>query len=247
MYHAFTQSKVNARTRKFLGGGGEWKKEYVGFWECLRCRKRNPGVKEAGGKKNIYHGILLRDTLVLSCLLIKALICLAEGKEAGMCADIIAKLKAMPSGSWASTMLYLQELPSSVARRVYLFICYHLSSAVTKQTMTTTGKKPGLPFLERTIHHTCASIAFITQTIWPPAWKNKSAPLGWHLRRLLRLAAGTTAQKVQLQLLFIRMALVEGHLSRDRYIFRSKNLLCEERLNKRSCNMLNNYWFEQFW
>lgn len=48
---------------------------------------------------------------MLSCLLIKALICLAEGKEVGMCADIIAKLKAMPSGSWASTMLYLQESP----------------------------------------------------------------------------------------------------------------------------------------
>lgn len=48
------------------------------------------------------------------------------------------------------------------------------------------------------------------------AWKNKSAPHGWHLRRLgdsLRLAAGTIAQKVQLQLLFIRTALVEGHLS----------------------------------
>lgn len=67
--------------------------------ERERCRKRNPRVKEAGRGKKIYHGILLRDTLVLSCLLIKALICLAEGKEAGMCADIIAKLKAMPSGS----------------------------------------------------------------------------------------------------------------------------------------------------
>lgn len=55
-------------------------------------------LKKLEGKK-IYHGILLRDTLVLSCLLIKALICLAEGKEVGMCADIIAKLKAMPSGS----------------------------------------------------------------------------------------------------------------------------------------------------
>lgn len=30
-------------------------------------------------------------------------------------------------------MLYLQELPSSVARRVYLFICFHLSSAVTSR------------------------------------------------------------------------------------------------------------------
>lgn len=65
-----------------------------------RCRKRILGVKEAAREKiYIYHGILLRDTLVLSCLLIKALICLAEGKEAGIRADIIAKLKAMPSGS----------------------------------------------------------------------------------------------------------------------------------------------------
>ena len=60
--------------------------------------KRSPGVKATGGKKK-YHGILLRDTLVLSCLLIKALICLAEGKEAGMFGDIISKLKATPSGS----------------------------------------------------------------------------------------------------------------------------------------------------
>lgn len=50
-------------------------------------------------EKKKYHGILLRDTLVLSCLLIKALICLAEGKEAGMFGDIISKLKATPSGS----------------------------------------------------------------------------------------------------------------------------------------------------
>lgn len=71
--------------------------------------------------KEIYHGILLRDTLVLSCLLIKALICLAEGKEAGLCGDIIAKLKAMPSGSWASTMVYLQEHPGSVPHCIYLF------------------------------------------------------------------------------------------------------------------------------
>lgn len=50
-------------------------------------------------KKKKKHGILLRDTLVLSCLLIKALICLAEGKEAGMCGDIISQLKGMASGS----------------------------------------------------------------------------------------------------------------------------------------------------
>lgn len=50
-------------------------------------------------KSKKKHGILLRDTLVLSCLLIKALICLAEGKEAGMCGDIISQLKGMPSGS----------------------------------------------------------------------------------------------------------------------------------------------------
>lgn len=63
-------------------------------------QEEKPGkVKKLEEKKKKYHGILLRDTLVLSCLLIKALICLAEGKEAGMCADIIAKLKAMPSGS----------------------------------------------------------------------------------------------------------------------------------------------------
>lgn len=63
-----------------------------------RRHGKSPGVKAAGGKKK-YHGILLRDTLVLSCLLIKALICLAEGKKAGMCGDIISQLKAMPSGS----------------------------------------------------------------------------------------------------------------------------------------------------
>lgn len=76
-------------------------REYMGVLRMCsseRCRKRNQGVKGAGREKK-YHGILLRDTLVLSSLLIKALICLAEGKEAGMCADIIAKLKAMPSGS----------------------------------------------------------------------------------------------------------------------------------------------------
>lgn len=74
--------------------------ELLGMCKSKRCRKRILGVKKAARKKiYIYHGILLRDTLVLSCLLIKALICLAEGKEAGIRADIIAKLKAMPSGS----------------------------------------------------------------------------------------------------------------------------------------------------
>lgn len=103
MYHAFTQWKVNAQTRECLGCVYVCVKVRIcgvlRMSERERCRKRNPGVKEAGRGKKIYHGILLRDTLVLSCLLIKALICLAEGKEAGMCADIIAKLKAMPSGS----------------------------------------------------------------------------------------------------------------------------------------------------
>lgn len=64
-----------------------------------RHKKRSPGVKAAGEGGKKYHGILLRDTLVLSCLLIKALICLAEGKKAGMCGDIISQLKAMPSWS----------------------------------------------------------------------------------------------------------------------------------------------------
>lgn len=71
-------------------------------WECARVKdagRESWELKKLQGKKYIYHGILLRDTLVLSCLLIKALICLAEGKEAGIRADIIAKLKAMPSGS----------------------------------------------------------------------------------------------------------------------------------------------------
>lgn len=228
MYHASTQSKVNARTREYLG---VWKEEYVGFWKCLRGKDagRETGALKKLEKKKIYHGILLRDTLVLSCLLIKALICLAEGKEAGMCADIIAKLKAMPSGSWASTMLYLQELPGSVARRLSLFICFHPSSAVTQQTMTTaTGKNRGLPFFAKddTSHVRIDHIHHLNYLPPPPMWKNRSVPLGWHLRQFeggLRLAAGTTAQKVQLQLLFIRTASVEGHLSPDRYIFRSKN------------------------
>lgn len=69
------------------------------LWECVRAEDREREAQELKQREKKYHGILLRDTLVLSCLLIKALICLAEGKEAGMCGDIISKLKAMPSGS----------------------------------------------------------------------------------------------------------------------------------------------------
>lgn len=69
------------------------------LWECVRAKDREREAQELKQREKKYHGILLRDTLVLSCLLIKALICLAEGKEAGMCGDIILKLKAMPSGS----------------------------------------------------------------------------------------------------------------------------------------------------
>lgn len=79
------------------------KEEYMRCWECARVKDAGREcweLKKLQGKKiYIYIMALLRDTLVLSCLLIKALICLAEGKEAGIRADIIAKLKAMPSGS----------------------------------------------------------------------------------------------------------------------------------------------------
>lgn len=133
-----------------------------------RCRKRILGVKEAARKKKyIYHGILLRDTLVLSCLLIKALICLAEGKEAGIRADIIAKLKAMPSGSWASTMLYLQEPSCLVARRIYLFIyyefCYHISCLLPGKHMMM--RKARTAFRERI---GTARLAFETTWRRPP-------------------------------------------------------------------------------
>lgn len=93
-------SKVNAQTGEYLGCVR--KEECMSCWECARVKdagRESWELKKLQGKKYIYHGILLRDTLVLSCLLIKALICLAEGKEAGIRADIIAKLKAMPSGS----------------------------------------------------------------------------------------------------------------------------------------------------
>lgn len=216
MHHAFTQSKGSTKNQEYLGcvegriGG------VLRMSEKERCRKRNPGVKEAGRKK-IYHGILLRDTLVLSCLLIKALICLAEGKEAGMCADIIAKLKAMPSGRWASTMLYLQELPDSVAHHVCFFIFLiwvlqlwnkrwrenrHFAKDVTSHM--------GIDC----IHHPNYLVT---------VRKDKLVPLVWHLRQLgdgLCLAARTNGWKIKLQLLFNRTALVEGHLSLDWYIFR---------------------------
>lgn len=91
--------------------------------------------------------------------------------------------------------------------------------------MTTGNRGQVFFFAKDDASHVC--IDHIHQTNYlASAWKNKSAPLGWHLRRLedgLCLAAGTTAQKVQFQLLFIRTAVVEGHLSPDQYIFRSKN------------------------
>lgn len=56
---------------------------------------------------------------MLSCLLIKALICLAEGKEAGMCGDIISKLKAM-----ASELSLHTALPKCVTHFIFIFILH---------------------------------------------------------------------------------------------------------------------------
>lgn len=53
---------------------------------------------------------------MLSCLLIKALICLAEGKEAGICGDIISRLKAMPSGE----LSLHTALPKGVTHFIFL-------------------------------------------------------------------------------------------------------------------------------
>lgn len=73
----------------------EEKQNLRGKAEELTQRVVGGGVE--GGRDR--HGILLRDTLMLSRLLIKALICLAEGRKAGICGDIISRLKAMPSWS----------------------------------------------------------------------------------------------------------------------------------------------------
>lgn len=100
--------------------------------ECVPGKRQGVKAQELKQREKKYHGILLRDTLVLSCLLIKALICLAEGKEAGMCADIISKLKAMPSGSRASTQLYLKEL----LILFYVILCIYFLTRKMKSAHT---------------------------------------------------------------------------------------------------------------
>lgn len=77
----------------------EEKQNLRGKAEELTQRVVGGGVRGGGGWGGDRHGILLRDTLMLSRLLIKALICLAEGRKAGICGDIISRLKAMPSWS----------------------------------------------------------------------------------------------------------------------------------------------------
>lgn len=77
----------------------EEKQNLRGKAEELTQRVGGKGGSGGGGWGEDRHGILLRDTLMLSRLLIKALICLAEGRKAGICGDIISRLKAMPSWS----------------------------------------------------------------------------------------------------------------------------------------------------
>lgn len=55
----------------------ENKKKHSDEVEEGRKKEKHLGVTAAGEK---WHRTLLREALVLSCLLIKALICLAEGK-----------------------------------------------------------------------------------------------------------------------------------------------------------------------
>lgn len=79
------------------GEGGEAKLERQS--RGVNSEGGGRGGSGVGGWGEDRHGILLRDTLMLSRLLIKALICLAEGRKAGICGDIISRLKAMPSWS----------------------------------------------------------------------------------------------------------------------------------------------------
>lgn len=63
----------------------------------IRQRDRESLVQEEERK---YRCTLLKLALAVSCLLIKALIWLVEGKQCGRCGDKTSELNATPSGLW---------------------------------------------------------------------------------------------------------------------------------------------------